>query len=206
MWISRLWKKSRNQLKEVQLCHYLLRAGWEVGCNENDSDVTGPLVKHALTGTYHIYQTKSTNHLTTTCQKWPGLSTTTFCRSYDVAIGVQITSATEKEHQFLNHIGDAGYQFQSHIFKWIYIRLFSHHQKGKHVGCPPFCRQKKKLEEIIVWYWNCWMASRWFKGVVIPYKFPCPIHQWSWSRINHGFLDGQCRNEIPPFPPKFNEG
>ena len=170
---------------------YLLRAGWEVGCN--DSDVRRPLCEACpATCTYHVYQTRSTNHLKMTSQKGLGLSTTTFWgvmmwqhlyKSHLPQKG-NVNSATTLETLAINFI-------QIFFKQMNQISLSFPLPKGKQwkTCCPFSC---EFFQEIIVWYWSCWMASRWSTGVVIPYKCQCPTHR-SWSRIKDGILDGQQR-------------
>ena len=54
----------------------------------------------------------------------------------------------KQEYQFLNHIGDAGYQFQSHFFQMnLYTSIFPPPKRNT-CWLPPFCRTKK-----------CWRRS-----------------------------------------------
>ena len=80
-----------------------------------------------------------------TCQKWPGLSTTTFCRSYDVAIFVQITPATEREHwniNFLTTLETLAINF-NHIFSNESTSIFPPPKRRKTCWLPPFLSQEK---------------------------------------------------------------
>ncbi len=127
-----------------------------------------------------------------TSQKGLGLSTTTFWgvmmwqhlyKSHLPQKG-NVNSATTLETLAINFI-------QIFFKQMNQISLSFPLPKGKQwkTCCPFSC---EFFQEIIVWYWSCWMASRWSTGVVIPYKCQCPTHR-SWSRIKDGILDGQQR-------------